>query len=156
VILSIRFSSGVGSALLNFYEHGLIDPTNPLNIYGNASTVQIQDEDDHGSLGGDFHIAHHLHPGRHWSLLIEEVKNSEDVYRERNVIVYRDTKSVVRDLLRKRFYDIAFHCVLNGVSPEEMAAEIQRRATSRQQKRQRALVHRVDGLLSELAARVLI
>jgi hypothetical protein len=156
VLLSIRFSSGVGAALLNFYEHGLVDPTDPLNVYGNASTVQIQSEEDHGYFAGDFHIAHHLHPGRHWSLLLEEVRNSESAYRAMGVIVYHDTKLFVQNLLTRRFDDIASHCVPNGMTPKEMAAEIQRRASPREPKRRHALARRADELLGSLVARALI
>jgi hypothetical protein len=155
VILSIRFSAGVSAALLNFCEHGLVDPADPQNVYRSASTVQIQGE-DHGSLGSDLHIAHHLHPGRHWSLLVEEARAGMSRYLELGVIVYRSNESIVRDLLRHRFDHIAAHCVLDGMKLEELAAEIRRRASPSQQTHRHPLVHRTDEILGRIASRVLI
>jgi hypothetical protein len=129
VFIVLRFSSGVGSALLNFYEHGLLDSSDPANIYRNASTVAARD-DSHGALGSDFHIAHHAFPGRHWSELIAVARADDDRYRQEGTIVFRDTRGIVKNLLRRKFDLIASQCELNGRTLPELTRELRRRANT--------------------------
>lgn len=155
ILISMRLAAGVGIALLNFSEHGLVDPEAPSSIYRNALTVQVRD-DDHGSLGADFHIAHHLHPGRHWSVLAEDARNNADTYRNQGVIIHREPESFLRKLLLRRFDLIAASCITKGLSLTDMTAEIQRRARPRRKEPQSALVRRADRLLANVAAQILI
>ena len=155
LIIALRFSSGTGATLLNFYEHGLIDPSDVQNLYRNAVTIAILHENEHGSLGNDFHVAHHAHPGRHWSQLIEEARASVALYGQKDAIVFRDARAVVRNLLRRRFDALAAQCELNGRSPSALAQELQRRAGQRLEG-PNVLARRLDHWFGEFAGRFLI
>ena len=47
-----------------FFQHGLIDPRDVTDVHGN--TINYHGH-EHGHLGADFHVEHHLKPARHWS-----------------------------------------------------------------------------------------
>jgi fatty acid desaturase len=155
LLLALRFSFGVGAALLNFYEHGLIDPAVPSDAYRNAATVALA-ADDHGTLGNDLHIAHHLHPGRHWSQLIEEARANAAVYHDRGAIVYRDTRGIVRKVLMRRFDELAASCDAGGLESSDVVRELQRRAEGPSFTTRRWRVRRLDEWLAEFAGKVLI
>lgn len=75
VILACRYIAGVMSTTGFFQEHGIINTSDPTNIYTNSLHF-IAADNSHGSRGEDFHIAHHLRPAHHWA------KYASDVARE--------------------------------------------------------------------------
>jgi hypothetical protein len=118
--------------------------------------VALATDDDHGTLGNDLHIAHHLHPGRHWSQLIEEARANATLYRDRRAIVYRDTRGVVRKILMRRFDELAESCDAGGLESSDIVRELQRRAEGPTSTTRRGRVRRLDEWLAEFAGKVLI
>ncbi len=154
VLMALRFSAGVGVALLNFFEHGLVDPSEPANIYRSASTVALKGPEAHGALGSDLHIAHHLHPSRHWTQLIDDARASSETYEAEGTIVYGNATRLTRYMLLRQFDRIAAECIdrPNAVTP----AELERRARPLRPRKERAEVRALDRALSTAVARTLV
>lgn len=156
IMLALRLAAGVDAALLNFHEHGLIDPDDPLDVYRNSSTVLSRDAEDHGGLGGDFHIAHHLHPGRHWSRLVADARTNADTYRTRGVVVFSEPQSIVPRLWLRRF-DVIAACSARGRWCErDGAAEIERRGRAGYASQRSPAAASADQFIGRLAARFLV
>jgi len=64
LIFLTRFLGGNIQALIAYYQHGLIVASDVYDVHGN--TVDYH-HTEHGNLGDDFHVEHHLKPARHWS-----------------------------------------------------------------------------------------
>ena len=64
LILFSRLVGGQVLSLFAFFQHGLIDPSDVDDVHGN--TVNYHGH-EHGHLGADYHVEHHLKPARHWS-----------------------------------------------------------------------------------------
>jgi hypothetical protein len=64
LILVSRFLGGNLASMIAFYQHGLIVASNVYDAYGNTVDYHLT---EHGNLGEDFHVEHHLKPSRHWS-----------------------------------------------------------------------------------------
>ena len=64
LIFLSRFLGGNIQALIAYYQHGLIVASDVYDVHGN--TVDYH-HTEHGNLGDDFHVEHHLKPARHWS-----------------------------------------------------------------------------------------
>lgn len=67
-----RFLGGHFISLFSFWQHGLIDPRDVTDAHGNSTNYFGSAE--HGNLGSDFHVEHHLKPGRHWSAYLADFK----------------------------------------------------------------------------------
>lgn len=64
MILVSRLVGGQILSFFAFFQHGLIDPHDVTDVHGN--TINYHGH-EHGHLGADFHVEHHLKPARHWS-----------------------------------------------------------------------------------------
>lgn len=64
VIWVSRFVGGNMLSLVAFWQHGLVDPADIQDSHGNSVDFLGH---EHGALGSDYHVEHHLQPGRHWS-----------------------------------------------------------------------------------------
>lgn len=67
-----RFLGGHFISLFSFWQHGLIDPRDVTDAHGNSTNYFGSAE--HGNLGSDFHVEHHIKPGRHWSAYLADFK----------------------------------------------------------------------------------
>lgn len=88
-IFSFRFIGQIISTLGFLHEHGMIDISEPKNIYKNSLHF-LTSENAHASLGDDAHIEHHLHQGRHWSEYIEDFKINSEEYKRENALGFKD------------------------------------------------------------------
>ena len=68
LVVLCRFVGGNILSLFAFFQHGLVDPNDVHDVHGNTTNYE---GDEHGNLGNDFHVEHHLRPGRHWSQYYE-------------------------------------------------------------------------------------
>jgi hypothetical protein len=59
-----RFFGGNILTLVAFFQHGVIDANDVHAVHGNTLDYAGP---EHGSLGDDYHVEHHLKPARHWS-----------------------------------------------------------------------------------------
>jgi hypothetical protein len=66
-----RFFGGNILTLVAFFQHGVIDPRDVHDVHGNTLDYAGP---EHGSLGDDYHVEHHLKPARHWSRYHEDFK----------------------------------------------------------------------------------
>ena len=66
-----RFVGGNMQSLVAFWQHGLVDPDDMHDAHHNSVDYIGPEHDDHGNLGNDYHVEHHIQPGRHWSAYYE-------------------------------------------------------------------------------------
>lgn len=66
-----RFFGGNILTLVAFFQHGVIDANDVHAVHGNTLDYAGP---EHGSLGDDYHVEHHLKPARHWSRYHEDFK----------------------------------------------------------------------------------
>lgn len=66
-----RFFGGNILTLVAFFQHGVIDASDVHAVHGNTLDYAGP---EHGSLGDDYHVEHHLKPARHWSRYHEDFK----------------------------------------------------------------------------------
>ena len=66
-----RFFGGNILTLVAFFQHGVIDAHDVHDVHGNTLDYAGP---EHGSLGDDYHVEHHLKPARHWSRYHEDFK----------------------------------------------------------------------------------
>jgi hypothetical protein len=64
-----RFFGGNILTLVAFFQHGVIDASDVHAVHGNTLDYAGP---EHGSLGDDYHVEHHMKPARHWSRYHED------------------------------------------------------------------------------------
>ena len=64
LIFLSRFFGGNILTLVAFFQHGVIDAKDVHAVHGNTLDYAGP---EHGSLGDDYHVEHHLKPAKHWS-----------------------------------------------------------------------------------------
>ncbi len=64
LIFVSRFFGGNILTLVAFFQHGVIDASDVHAVHGNTLDYAGP---EHGSLGDDYHVEHHLKPAKHWS-----------------------------------------------------------------------------------------
>ena len=69
LIFFSRLFGGNIQSMIAFYQHGVIDASDVYDVHGNTMDYH---RTDHGNLGDDYHVEHHLKPARHWSKYYEE------------------------------------------------------------------------------------
>lgn len=121
-----RFLGGPFITLITFYQHGLVDPDDPHEVEGH--TIDFVDA-EHGNLGFDYHVEHHLKPARHWSKYYEEYTRAAGDGGDHPAIVMQKEQfgplALMAALWRKDYPAIARHARLRGI-PEDNAAELAR------------------------------
>lgn len=132
-ILFVRYVGGIISSMGFFQEHGIVDISDPDNIYRN-SLHYIALDNTHGSRGEDFHIEHHLHPGRHWAEYGGNVSDNLTRYAAERAIGFLDGPGRIdmyyRMLWRGDFTSLAPYFIVfgqPGISSEEMAGLLRAR-----------------------------
>jgi hypothetical protein len=100
-----------------FQEHGMVDVTQPQNVYRN-SIHYLAPDNAHGSLGDDIHIEHHIHPGRYWGAYVADATNHADRYAAEDALTFLDGPGHLRRyyqlLWRRDFVQLAALFVVFG------------------------------------------
>jgi hypothetical protein len=121
-----RFLGGAFITLVTFYQHGLVDPNEVHEVH--ANTIDYAGS-EHGNLGFDYHVEHHLRPARHWSQYYEEFARASEKDAGHPAIVMQKDQfgplALVAALWRKDYPAIARYARLHDV-PEDDAEELAR------------------------------
>ena len=121
-----RLLGGPFITLITFYQHGLVDPDDPHEVHGHTIDFVAA---EHGNLGFDYHVEHHLKPARHWSHYYEEYTRAADKNGGHPAIVMQKDQfgplALMAALWRKDYPSIARHARLHGI-PEDNAEELAR------------------------------
>ena len=107
--------------------------SDPENIYRN-SLHYIAPDNTHGSRGEDFHIAHHLRPGRHWAEYEAQVEAETQRYAAEGSVGFFEgpgqIEAYYRLLWRRDFTALARHFIVFGrptISLDEAAVLLRAR-----------------------------
>ncbi len=115
-----RFLGGNMQSLVAFWQHGLVDPNDIQDSHGN-SVDYIGHE--HGNLGNDYHVEHHLKPGRHWASYYEDyARQATSDAGHAAVIMHKEVFSpltFVAALWRKDYGTVASFAHLSGVVEDD-------------------------------------
>jgi hypothetical protein len=126
-----RFLGGPFITLITFYQHGLVDPNEAHEVHGH--TIDFVDA-EHGNLGFDYHVEHHLRPARHWSHYYEEYTRAAEKSGGHQAIIMQKDQfgplALMAALWRKDYAAIACHARLRDI-PEDKAEELARIVTER-------------------------
>jgi fatty acid desaturase len=115
LVFITRFVGGNVQSLVAFWQHGLVDPDDPHSAHG--STVDFEGP-EHGNLGNDYHVEHHLQPGRHWSAYYEVYARQVKAGTYEAVVMHKDVfgpLAFIAALWRKDYLAVARHARLKGV-----------------------------------------
>ncbi len=131
MILVSRLVGGQILSLFCFFQHGLIDPNDVTNVHGN--TVNFQGY-EHGHLGADFHVEHHLKPARHWSVYHVESNKETEAHEEGHRALVLDKGfysplGMIRALWTRDYAGIADRAKMRGMTadPGQLAALVHAR-----------------------------
>lgn len=123
LVFVTRFIGGNIQSLVAFWQHGLVDPDDPHSAHG--STIDF-DGPEHGNLGNDYHVEHHLVPGRHWSAYyqtFETLRRGDGGHQA--IVLHKDVFSpltLIAALWRCDHAAIAAHARLTGVAQSDQTA----------------------------------
>lgn len=117
-----RFIGGNILSLVAFWQHGLIDPDEAEHAHGNSIDYEGA---EHGNLGNDYHVEHHIQPGRHWSAYYKVfTREAESDGGHAAIVMHKEMFSpltLVAALWRKDYAAVACHAKLGGVAPGNQA-----------------------------------
>lgn len=122
VIWVSRFVGGNMLSLVAFWQHGLVDDHDIQDCHGNSVDFLGH---EHGALGSDYHVEHHLYPGRHWSAyysVFEKQATSEQGHKA--VLMQREVfgqLDFVAALWRRDYKTIAENAQLSGIPTDDKA-----------------------------------
>lgn len=123
ILFVSRFIGGNMQSLVAFWQHGLVDPKDIQDNYGNTTNYAGP---EHGNLGNDYHVEHHVRPGRHWAAYYEDFsKESAKETGHRSVVMHKETFSpltFVAALWGKDYAAIASYGNLGGIPKGDKAA----------------------------------
>jgi hypothetical protein len=161
VILVLRYSNLIRGSLSFFQEHGLIDVSEPANIYRN-SLHYINSDNFHATLGEDPHIEHHLHPGRHWSTYIQAVELDLVRYASEEAVGFLDGPGRVEEYYRllwaAKYRDLAKMFIVFGrdnASLDEVASLLEARTRPVGGAEMSGAMKRLDSHLGRVAGLLL-
>jgi hypothetical protein len=154
----VFFASGTGAAVHNLWWHAFIDPHDPKNSYRSSMNVESGSE-SLGNFGSDYHLEHHLHPERHWTLLHEEAigEGHGGAYAAEEAFVLRGARrAFLRALWTRRFEDLAevIRPTRPGTTRAELAALAEERTRPIAPRPRSALATRLDTLVGGAMAYV--
>lgn len=157
-----RFVGGNMQSLVAFWQHGLVDPKDIQDNHGNCVDYIGPGHDDHGNLGNDYHVEHHIQPGRHWSAYYEVYsKQAKAEGGHAAVVMHKEMfgpLAFVAALWRKDYPAVAAYARLKGVEDgnTQALAEIVRERTRPIEAAERTgLAARIDDFMSRVMAAAL-
>jgi len=89
VLLVVPLLTSVPLSIGTLFWHGLVDVTDPLNVYTNTISLELDSESGLGS-----HVEHHLRPNSHWTQQGTSAQSDSESYGVRGVIVFRSIENV--------------------------------------------------------------
>lgn len=124
-LLWVRFAGGPGSAMESYFQHGLVDPSAPEDVY--RSTVNwIVDTPTYAAAGDFLHVRHHLRSGEHFSRGLKMTDSDEQDWASQGAICLGngvDSAKLLRTLLTRDFDAMARYVVCRGqhlMAPDEL------------------------------------
>ena len=155
-----RFVGGNMQSLVAFWQHGLVDPHDIQDNHGNCTDYVGPGHDDHGNLGNDYHVEHHIQPGRHWSAYYEQhIKQAGAEGGHAAVVMQKEMfgpLAFVAALWRKDYQAIAAYARLKGVADGDAAGSGRDRprahAARRRAFERTGFAARVDGWMGQVMA----
>ena len=88
---------GLALSATSFYrEHGMVDINEPENVWRNSLTF-LDPECDHGALGDDLHVEHHLRPGVHWSSYSASLQQNRSRYEKEQALGFVGSQGGIRE-----------------------------------------------------------
>ena len=123
LIVASRLVGGQILSFFAFFQHGLIDPRDVTDVHGN--TIDYHGH-EHGHLGADFHVEHHLKPARHWSAYAGEAAKEAAAHEEghRAVVIDKGFYSplgMMRALWTRDYAGIAERANMRGIGADPVA-----------------------------------
>ena len=151
-----RFLGGTFITLVTFYQHGLVDPNEMHEVH--AHTIDYAGS-EHGNLGFDYHVEHHLKPARHWSHYYEEFTRAAGQDDGHPAIVMQKDQfgplALVAALWRKDYPAIARYARLHDIpedNAEELARIVRERARTVGAPERSGIPARIDAVVTRLMA----
>jgi hypothetical protein len=151
-----RFVGGNMQSLVAFWQHGLVDPEDIHAAHGN-STDYVGPE--HGNLGNDYHVEHHIQPGRHWSHYYEQYNKQANADGGHAAVVMQKEMfgplTFVAALWRKDYKAVAAYARLKGIeegNTEALADIVRQRTRPIEVSERTGLGARIDALMGQVMA----
>lgn len=122
IMVVTRFLGGNLQSLVAFWQHGLVDPDEAHEAHGNSVDYA---GGEHGNLGNDYHVEHHLRPGRHWSAYYEAFTQASADGGHEAVVMHKEIfgpLAFVAALWRRDYPAIASAARLRGIEPTDTDA----------------------------------
>lgn len=156
ILFVSRFIGGNMQSLVAFWQHGLVDPKDIQDNYGNTTNYAGP---EHGNLGNDYHVEHHVRPGRHWAAYYDDFsKEAAKEAGHRSVVMQKETFSpltFVAALWRKDYAAIASYGNLGGLpkdDKEALARVVEERTRPIDGRERSGLPARIDIMFSRAMA----
>lgn len=158
-LLLTRFLGGAFITLITFYQHGLVDPDEIHEVHGH--TIDYAGA-EHGNLGFDYHVEHHLKPARHWSHYYQEYAQAMERSDGHPAIVMQKEQfgplALMAALWRKDYSAVARHARLRNIPEDDadvLARIVKERASPIGGTERSGLPARIDAIVSRVMAAAL-